>query len=165
MSSRPHALFPVDYHGTLFRPHAKFTAEDDKKLLQLVQQLGLGQWVSIAAQMPQRNSRQCRERYMKYLDPSLNTSPWTEHEDNLLMAKFKELGSRWMLMVPFFSNRTDAMIKNRYQVLARKQEPDQGSLSTGTLKTNDIFDNATLRDEIHRELNLGIPVDNPRFFV
>ncbi|KAH0788734.1 Myb-like DNA-binding domain containing protein [Histomonas meleagridis] len=105
-----------------FKPHAKFNEEEDERLKEVVSRLGDYDWNRIAQEMPGRNPRQCKERWTYYLSPSLNTSPWTEEEDKLLLAKQRELGSKWVKISKFFHNRTDAMVKNRYQVLMRKMK-------------------------------------------
>jgi hypothetical protein len=106
----------------IYRPHAKFSHAEDVQLCNLVREHGLNNWRLIARFMSGRNSRQCRERWLNYLNPGRNIQPWTAAEDSLLEEKYREMGPRWMLMVPFFQNRTDGMIKNRYQVLKRKAQ-------------------------------------------
>ena len=105
----------------MFKPHAKFSPCDDDRLRHIVEVLGDEDWNLIAQYMQYRNPRQCRERWQNYLCPSLNRSPWTDEEDRLLLQKQKELGSRWVQIATFFRNRTDAMVKNRFHVLKRRE--------------------------------------------
>jgi hypothetical protein len=106
----------------IYNTHAKWTPAEDLRLAQLVQTYGPKSWRIVAQYMVGRNSRQCRERWLYYLDPELNVRPWEANEDAILEEKFREIGPKWMLMVPFFHHRTDAMIKNRFQVLRRKEK-------------------------------------------
>ena len=116
------ATSPVDVQiKPAFKPHAKFSIEDDEALRRLVEEFGENNWTMIVERMPGRNVRQCKERWMNYLSPNLNRSPWTPEEDALLIKKQKELGSKWVKISQFFQNRTDAMVKNRFQVLRRKE--------------------------------------------
>ncbi|EAY15029.1 Myb-like DNA-binding domain containing protein [Trichomonas vaginalis G3] len=69
--------------------------------------------------MGNRNPRQCRDRYTKYLSPDLNKNPWTPEEDALLISKYHEIGAKWVKMSKFFNNRTDYSLKNRWNVLVR----------------------------------------------
>ena len=108
-----------------FKPHAKFTLEDDDTLRCLVARFGERAWQIVANHMPGRNARQCKERWQNYLSPCINRSPWSSDEDLLLLQKQKELGSRWVQIATFFTNRTDAMVKNRFQVLKRKELREQ----------------------------------------
>ena len=105
-----------------FKPHSKFSEEEDEHLKEVVSRLGEYDWNLISKEMPGRNARQCKERWSYYLSPSLNTSPWTQEEDNLLLSKQRELGSKWVKISKFFHHRTDAMVKNRFQVLMRKMK-------------------------------------------
>lgn len=100
----------------------KFTLEEDKKLIELVDNKdGEINWVSIAEQMPNRNARQCRERYQNYLSPNIKKDDWTEEEDELLLAKLKEFGNKWKMIADILGNRTSQQIKNRYQLLQRRR--------------------------------------------
>jgi hypothetical protein len=103
------------------QPHAKFSAAEDAQLKSFVDSFGLHDWYAISLRMPGRTARQCKERWANYLAPSLNTAAWTSEEDNLLLAKQREYGSRWAVIAKFFPNRTDGMVKNRFNRLLRRQ--------------------------------------------
>ena len=103
-------------------PKQKFTDEDDQKLRLIVQQFGTKSWTDIAAAMGNRNPRQCKERWENYLDPTINKGPWTKAEDDLLIEKQLQLGSKWVTIARFFNRRTDAQVKNRWQLLDRKMK-------------------------------------------
>ena len=115
----------TDVTKPAFKPHAKFSPEDDEMLRRLVEEFGENNWNIIADRMPGRNIRQVKERWSYYLSPNLNRTPWTKEEDELLIEKQKELGSRWVRISQFFQNRTDAMVKNRFQVLKRKEQKEK----------------------------------------
>jgi hypothetical protein len=101
------------------RPHEKFTPADDEKLRSLVETHGTADWLVIAEQMNDKNGRQCKERWLNYLAPELNTAAWGADEDSLLMQKYGEFGSKWVAIAKFFPNRTDAMVKNRFSKIQR----------------------------------------------
>jgi hypothetical protein len=71
--------------------------------------------------MPGKNARQCRERWINYLKPDLNTEGWTHEDDFLLVQKCAELGRKWVQIAAFFPNRTDSMVKNRFNKLYRRE--------------------------------------------
>jgi hypothetical protein len=52
-------------------------------------------FVQICAHMPGRVGKQCRERYLNHLDPSLKKTPWTDAEDALLMELHSKLNNAW----------------------------------------------------------------------
>jgi hypothetical protein len=112
--------------GCLSKPHAKFSPAEDEQLRRLIESSDVLDWHAIADQMCKKNPRQCRERYINYLAPDLNTAPWTPAEDMLLLAKYRELGSRWVQIAWFFPNRTDCMVKNRFNKLRRRERRQIG---------------------------------------
>jgi hypothetical protein len=121
----------MSLRGRLLKPHVKFTQEDDDRLCQLVDALGPVDWNAIADQMGGRNPRQCRERWINYLSPGLNTAAWTAAEDALLMQKYLDFGGKWVQIAKCFPNRTDCMVKNRFNKLqrrGRKQQAIVGSI-------------------------------------
>jgi hypothetical protein len=121
------ALFPtqrdvVQLHGK--NRKVKFTAAEDTRLLDLVQQLGTKDWTVISSMMQTRNPRQCRERYNNYLNPELRNDSWTPEEDALLESKYEELGAKWSRIGRFFENRSDNALRNRSMMLSRHHSKD-----------------------------------------
>jgi hypothetical protein len=105
----------------------KFTAEEDARLAAIVARQGESNWKRIAAQLGGRNCRQCRERWKNYLDPNLSKAPWTVQEDALLLAMYREHGSRWTVIAKEFPARTDVNCKNRWVVLTSHGDPPKRS--------------------------------------
>jgi hypothetical protein len=101
---------------------AKFSPEDDARLRSVIRLYGVSNWNLVADHIPGKTARQCRERWMYYLSPELNTCPWTPAEDALLIEKYTIFGSRWVQIAKFFTNRTDAMVKNRFLMLQRRKK-------------------------------------------
>ena len=99
-----------------------FTPEEDACLRYLVAMYGESSWAIVTSFMPNRNVRQCRERWFNYLSPAVNNKEWSEAEDKFLLQKVDELGSKWKDISRFFNGRTDINIKSRYRVLMRKTE-------------------------------------------
>lgn len=100
-----------------------FSKEEDEKLVQLISEYG-EDWKLIAKNLGNRNVRQCRERWQKYLNPGINKDKWTEEDDELLMNEYKKLGPKWKRIAVKFLNRTDINVKNRYRKLERKKKKE-----------------------------------------
>ena len=54
------------------------------RVAELVGQIGAKKWSCIAAQLPGRTGKQCRERWHNHLNPHISKVPWSEHEVRLL---------------------------------------------------------------------------------
>ena len=92
----------------------KFSDEEDTLLKNIVKCFGAKNWKFIAFLMPNKTSRQCRDRYMNYLAPGFVHSEWSDEEDMLLAEKYLEFGPQWAKIQRFFPSRTANSIKNRY---------------------------------------------------
>jgi hypothetical protein len=101
-------------------PKSKFTATEDELLGQIIEELGTDDWQLIAKQLPGRNARQCRDRWLNYLSPDVGNGPWTREEELLLVEKYREFGSAWKYIASFFKSRTDINVKNRWQLMQRR---------------------------------------------
>ena len=124
-----HQNFPIN--TLLFPRHkkahkSKFTKEEDQKLCELVEKYGQTEWAKVAREMPNRNPRQCRERWRNYMDPRLNTLEWSQDEDNLLLLKYQEIGPHWNKINQAFPNRSINSVRNRLvRLLKNVNMPNQ----------------------------------------
>ena len=93
-----------------------FTPQEDQMILNLLKQSENITWKEIAQYIPGKTTRQCRERYQTYLAPGINQSPWTKEEDQKLIEKYNEYGSKWSEIAKFFDGRSANSLKNRFNV-------------------------------------------------
>ena len=115
-------------------PKNKFTMTEDKLLRDLVNQFGTNNtWDLIATFIPNRNSRQCHDRWFYYLSPDVNRGPWTEEEDERLRNLMKTIGPHWVRIAKHMQGRTDTQVKNRWNVLQRRLAADK--------KTQNVYKN------------------------
>jgi hypothetical protein len=93
----------------------KWRPDEDQQLHALVDQYGTN-WNKIASFFPDRNARQCRNRWNNYVNPILDFSPLTPKEKALLAQKVTEfttgIGIGWHKIASFFRNRSDAYLRN-----------------------------------------------------
>jgi hypothetical protein len=96
----------------------KWTEEEDQKLIISVQE-GFERWGDIAAKLPGRTSKQCRERWSNYLDPALSKTPFTSAEDEQLCNLQRQMGNRWSTIARQMPGRTENTVKLRFNALAK----------------------------------------------
>ncbi|CAD8053608.1 unnamed protein product [Paramecium sonneborni] len=103
----------------LFSKRQPWTNNEDQQLLTLVQ-THKNNWVQIAKKIPNRTSKQVRERFVNKLNPEINQQPFTEAEDKLIVEGFKTFGSKWCKISKMLKGRPENIIKNRFYSYLRK---------------------------------------------
>jgi len=97
----------------------KWTDEEDEMLKAIVFK-GFEHWGKVADQMPGRTSKQCRERWANYLDPSLLKTPFTQAEDEAVLRLQSEFGNKWAYIARLIPGRTENSVKLRYHALVKQ---------------------------------------------
>jgi hypothetical protein len=95
-------------------------------LIAAVDEFGIFDWSRIAAKVPNRTGKQCRERWIDKLSPDVVRGDWSSEEDSTLLAKEAEFGHSWSKIRQFLPGRSTGAVKNRWSWLTRREIPIHG---------------------------------------
>ncbi|OMJ82644.1 hypothetical protein SteCoe_16627 [Stentor coeruleus] len=102
-----------------------WNAEEDEKLMQIINENQAKNWIKISIELKKRFSihrlpKQCRERWFNHLGPKKSQTPWSESEIDLVFKLQNTLGNRWSKISESFPKRTTNSIKNLYYSTIRR---------------------------------------------
>ncbi|KAL7543385.1 hypothetical protein ACHAXR_013340 [Thalassiosira sp. AJA248-18] len=105
-----------------------WTSDEDRNLQSVVDSLnekGLPlKWPHVAEQCPNRNGKQCRERYMNHLSSAVKSDVWSPEEDASIFSLFFRLGKKWCNIAKMVRGRTLLLLLSRFHHLRRRLEKD-----------------------------------------
>mmetsp|Transcript_27372 Transcript_27372/g.49273 ORF Transcript_27372/g.49273 Transcript_27372/m.49273 type:complete len:299 (-) Transcript_27372:4857-5753(-) len=109
--------------------------QEDQLITELVAKYGKKAWSMISSELnkaihagkPVRLSKQCRERWLNHLDPSLKKGNWSAEEDLYILERQRQLGNRWSEIARYLEGRNENAVKNRWNSLVKRAEKERPS--------------------------------------
>lgn len=133
---------------------ATFTKEEDiklKKLVKLYNKKSSIDWFIIAQQMETRNARQCKDRWLNFLDRKINRKPFTAEENLLILQKVTQIGKKWKLIASMMNKRTDVSVKSQYKKLLRRNATVQNVIDLEIEDFNTVKYHKKRKDQIEEK--------------
>jgi hypothetical protein len=123
-----------------------FSKEEDNMIKQLYEEFGMRNWNRISQFLPARKAKNCRDRYLNYLQPNLKTEDWTAEEDSDLLKLVQQYGKKWMIISELLPGRSPISTKNRFTRFLENEGdkdfviPKENKCRTARLALPDDFD-------------------------
>ncbi|KAL9652271.1 hypothetical protein ABK040_011931 [Willaertia magna] len=102
------------------RSCARWTEEENKKLIEAYIKYEGKNWSSIAKAVGNKTSDQCNQHWWRVLNPEICKEPWSAEEDQVLLDKVQECGeSSWKKVSQGLKGRTDLQCRHRWNQLKK----------------------------------------------
>lgn len=103
-----------------------WSKEEDLILRKWIQNYGDSNWSYCAEFVGGRTAKQCRDRWVNSLKPTLKKGGWTIDEDYTLFSLYQVEGPKWSKFEKYLEGRCENSIKNRFYSTLRRVALEHG---------------------------------------
>jgi hypothetical protein len=111
-------------------PHltkGSWTRAEDQAIIEFVNTRGTRSWSKLAVLLPGRVGKQCRERWINHLNPSISHAAFTPEDDAAITELHRVYGNKWAKIAGIMATRSSNAIKNRWNSVLSKRGPPDGA--------------------------------------
>lgn len=107
-----------------------WSAEEDSIIYESVAR-GVTDWNEVAALLPKRKAKHCRERWNNHLDPTLSKVGWTVAEEATLLSAVEAHGTSWGHIARLLPGRSEAAIQQHWNTIVFRNAASAGGVRRG----------------------------------
>jgi Myb-like DNA-binding domain len=103
-----------------------------KRIVHQMNSSGIYNWRSIADKLPNRTSKQCRERWNHHLSPGIVKDAFSPEEDDKLKYLWKQYGAQWSKISRYLPGRTENSVRSRLHSIRHCLDTDDSTIMDGS---------------------------------